>query len=308
MDWRNHLVSVKQFDAAAVAALFLSAGQLETQLDCGCIEQTLQGKVLANLFYEPSTRTSSSFAAAMMRQGGTVIGINDVAYSSVSKGENLADTIRTLGCYADIIALRHHEDDATEQAAAVSPVPVINAGNGKGEHPTQALLDLYTIYRRKGTLDGLTVTLMGDLKHGRTVHSLIQLLRPHGVRVRLVAPPELALPPAYMATGDVVMSDIADAITDTDVLYVTRVQKERLSAELGGKVFDYRVDQALMRRAKADMVLMHPLPRVGEIDPAVDSDPRAAYFAQMRYGMIVRMALVRDMVLARAEVPVLRVA
>lgn len=296
MEWKKALVEVGQFGVRDVAEVFKVARGIEAELEKGKVKQVLAGKVLANLFYEPSTRTSSSFYAAMARQGGSVIPINDVNYSSVSKGETLSDTVRTLACYADVIALRHPEDDAAARAAEVCPVPIINAGNGKGEHPTQALLDLFTIERECGRLSDLKVVLMGDLKHGRTVRSLVQLLRPHGAKVTLVAPHELQLGEDVKSSEDVVRHQLGEALRDADVLYVTRVQKERLSAELVAKDFTYTVGIEEMARANAKMVLMHPLPRVGEIDAAVDGDARAAYFRQMRYGMVVRMALLRMMV------------
>lgn len=304
MEWRRALVEIGQFGGAEIAELFAVVRGIEGELEEGKVRQVLAGKVLANLFYEPSTRTSSSFYAAMVRQGGSVIPINDVTYSSVSKGETLADTVRTLACYADVIALRHPADDATLQASRVCPVPVINAGNGKGEHPTQALLDLYTMVRElkleeAAELRGRVVAFVGDLLYGRTVHSLVKLLRLYSVKVVLVAPAALQLPYTLRQPDDVEMS-LADALAVADVLYVTRVQQERLPVELQGELrgvgFAYRVGVAEMARAKPSMVLMHPLPRVGEIEVAVDGDARAAYFRQMRYGMVVRMGVLRGMV------------
>jgi aspartate carbamoyltransferase len=259
----------------------------------------LHGHVLANLFYEPSTRTSSSFNAAMVRLGGRVLSINEVVYSSVSKGESLPDTVRTLECYADVIVLRHPEVGAAATAARYAHVPIINAGDGVGEHPTQALLDLFTIQEELGRVDGLKVAMVGDLKYGRTVHSLTRLLTQYHVELVFVSPDMLKLPPeivaevhgaglAYRETDD-----IHNIIGDADVLYVTRVQKERFSdlALYDAVKEHYVVDPTLMARAKEDMIVMHPLPRVGEIAYAVDDDPRAAYFRQMRNGMYIRMAL-----------------
>lgn len=283
--WRRAVVSIEQFSRDDIAEIFDLADRLaDTTL------KPLSGRSLANLFYEPSTRTSSSFFAAMTRLGGSVIPINEVNYSSVTKGETLEDTVRTLECYADAIVLRHYDNDAAERAARVCSVPVINAGNGTGEHPTQALLDLYTIRKERGGIDGLTVTMMGDLKHGRTVHSLTKLLRLYDARLRFVSPPELGMPAEYLRQGDAEYVDLGDAIRDTDVLYVTRVQKERIPGAIAID-FSYAVTPADMQRARGDMVLMHPLPRVGEIPTELDSDPRAAYFRQMRYGLHVRMAL-----------------
>ncbi len=287
--WREAVVSVDQFTPADLAEIFSLADRLAVEAG-----QPLSGRTLANLFYEPSTRTSSSFHAAMTKLGGTVIPINEVHYSSVSKGETLEDTVRTLACYADVIVLRHFDDDATERAVSVCDTPIINAGNGVGEHPTQALLDLYTIQREHGRIDGLTVTLMGDLKYGRTVHSLTKLLRLYDVRLNFVSPGSLRIPAAYLAASDAEYGELSEVVADTDVLYVTRVQKERCAAE---PVIDvsYAVTLDDMRRARDDMVLMHPMPRVGEIPTELDADPRAAYFRQMKYGLHVRMALLAEM-------------
>lgn len=250
----------------------------------------LTNSVLANLFYEPSTRTSSSFHAAMTKLGGSVIPINDVTYSSVSKGENLEDTIRTMGAYADVIVLRHPQVGSAERAAKVSPVPIINAGDGVGEHPTQALLDLYTIQQEQGRIDGLTITLVGDLKHGRTVHSLAKILRHYDVKLNFVAPPGLAMPEEYVREGDVqYFSGLEPVMHESDIIYMTRLQSERLDPE--SSVGTYGIDASDMQMAKPTMALMHPLPRVNEIDPAIDSDRRAAYFRQVKNGMFVRMAL-----------------
>lgn len=299
MEWNKALIEIGQFGQREIGELFGVVREIEQELEQGKVRQVMVGKVLANLFYEPSTRTSSSFYAAMVRQGGSVIPINDVTYSSVSKGETLADTVRTLACYADVIALRHPADDATLQASKVCPVPVINAGNGKAEHPTQALLDLYTMVaelklRDVNELKGRVVALVGDLLYGRTVHSLVKLLRLYGAQVLLVAPDVLQLPAVLRRAEDRVVS-LEEALGQADVMYVTRVQQERLPAELKGIEFGYRVGVAQMALAKRHMVLMHPLPRVGEIEEAVDADGRAAYFRQMRYGMVVRMGILRMM-------------
>lgn len=288
--WRQAVVSVDQFTRSDIEEIFALADRLAVGRT-----MPLTGKTIVNLFYEPSTRTSSSFYAAMTRLGGSVIPINEVNYSSVTKGETLEDTIRTLECYADAIVMRHYDDDASERAAAVASVPVINAGSGAAEHPTQALLDLYTIQKERGWVDSLTVSLMGDLKYGRTVHSLTKLLRLYDTKLRFVSPNELRLPPDYLLPGDEQFSDLDEVVEDTDVLYVTRVQKERLSDSIAID-FSYAVTREHMRRAKDNMVLMHPLPRVGEIPTDLDSDPRAAYFRQMRYGLHVRMALLVAMI------------
>jgi aspartate carbamoyltransferase len=266
-----------------------------------------RGKILANLFYEPSTRTSASFVAAMERLGGSVIGINEVHYSSVAKGESLPDTVRTLECYADVLVLRHPEVGAAAEAAKWCKKPVINAGDGVGEHPTQALLDLFTILEELGGVSGLTVTLLGDLRNGRTVHSLARLLAGYNVRLQLVSPPSLAMPAELLseldAAGVVVetVARIEDAIPHSDVVYATRVQKERFAqlADYEAVKDAFCITPETMQKAKKKMVLLHPLPRVNEIAVEVDDDPRAAYFRQIEYGLYVRMALLA-MVLGRA--------
>ncbi|MDC0033603.1 aspartate carbamoyltransferase [Alphaproteobacteria bacterium] len=283
--WRRAVLSVDQFAKPDITDIFATANRLAVGRT-----MPLGGKTIANLFYEPSTRTSSSFYAAMTKLGGNVIPINEVNYSSVSKGETLEDTIRTLECYVDAIVLRHYDDDATERAYNVASVPIINAGNGSGEHPTQALLDLYTIQLERGRIDGLTVTMMGDLKYGRTVHSLSKLLQLYDVKLQFVAPDELRMPSKYLTEGDREFDDLDDVIADTDILYVTRVQKERISGSIDID-FKYAVRPEHMARAREDMALMHPMPRVGEVPESLDNDPRSAYFRQMRYGLYVRMAL-----------------
>jgi aspartate carbamoyltransferase len=267
----------------------------------------LKGKILANVFYEPSTRTSSSFTAAMERLGGSVIPINEVRYSSVSKGETLIDTVRTLECYSDVIVLRHPETGAAATAARYLRKPLINAGDGTGEHPTQALLDLFTIQEELGRLEGLTVTLLGDLKYGRTVHSLARLLRLYGATLNYVSPEILRMPPSVIEELNAAniqqqeFTGLNEVVSRSDVFYVTRVQKERFqNMEEYESVKDaYVITPEIMANAKPQMVLMHPLPRVNEISVDVDNDPRAAYFRQMEYGLYVRMALLA-MVLGKA--------
>jgi aspartate carbamoyltransferase catalytic subunit len=259
----------------------------------------LKGHVLACVFYEPSTRTSSSFIAAMSRLGGSVIPINEVRYSSVTKGESLPDTIRTLESYADVIVLRHPEVGASQVAAEYARKPIINAGDGVGEHPTQALLDLYTIRSDLGQIDGLHVAMVGDLRYGRTVHSLARLLCLYDVQMTFVSPEILRLPLDVMNEvkdlGRPVREtyDVHDIIAEADVLYVTRVQRERFADQAQYEAVKdyYVVTPELMEKAKERTIIMHPLPRVGEISYALDDDPRAAYFRQMENGMYVRMAL-----------------
>jgi aspartate carbamoyltransferase catalytic subunit len=293
------ILSVSQFDRSKLEYIFGVAHEMRVLVERFGSADLLHGKILANLFYEPSTRTSSSFIAAMQRLGGQVIPINNVQYSSVSKGESLPDTVRTLECYADVIVLRHPEVGAAATAARYATKPVINAGDGIGEHPTQALLDLFTIEEALGRIEKLRIAMVGDLKYGRTVHSLTKLLVNYDVEFAFVSPEILAMPEDVL---DVVRQhghkfdvtdDVNAVISDVDVLYVTRVQKERFSdlAQYDRVKDQYVVDEALMEKAKRDMIVMHPLPRVNEISYAVDDDPRAAYFRQMVNGMYIRMAL-----------------
>ncbi len=254
-------------------------------------------RAVANLFYEPSTRTAASFHVAATRLGASVYSVDDVQFSSMAKGESLEDTIRVIGGYVDAIVLRHPEDDAAERAAAVSPVPVINAGCGAGEHPTQALLDLYTIEREMGPLSslvGLKVGLMGDLKHGRTVHSLVKLLRRYDTKIHLISPSGLQLPLSLKRGDEISLFSLESCIDQLDVLYLTRVQWERMhSSQQSFVKSEYSVIPKLMSKAKESMILMHPLPRREELPRELDDDPRAVYFKQARNGLYVRMALLQ---------------
>lgn len=259
----------------------------------GCDD--LKGSVMTSLFYEPSTRTSCSFKAAMLRLGGSVLDV-DLDSCSIKKGESFQDTVQTLSSYSDCIVMRHPERHSVHQAAKYSNVPVINAGDGIGEHPSQALLDLYTIYTELGIERPLKIGLVGDLKHGRTVHSLIQCLTKVNNKIifYLISPETLNLPTEYINDyAHFVESELEDCISDLDVLYVTRIQKERFNIveEYDAVKDSYVIDQSLMRQAKAQMIVMHPLPRLDEIAKEVDQDPRAAYFRQMKYGMYMRMAI-----------------
>jgi aspartate carbamoyltransferase len=293
------ILSVSQFDKEKLGYIFRVAHEMRVLVERFGSADLLQGKILANLFYEPSTRTSSSFMAAMLRLGGQVIPINNVQYSSVTKGESLPDTVRTLESYADVIVLRHPEVGSAAIAARYASKPVINAGDGIGEHPTQALLDLFTILEELGAVENLKVAMVGDLKYGRTVHSLTKLLVNYPVEFAFVSPEILAMPEDVIEVVErsghtyTVTQEIHDAIGDADVLYVTRVQKERFTdlAQYDRLKDQYVVDEALMTKAKGRMIVMHPLPRVSEISYAVDEDPRAAYFRQMRNGMYIRMAI-----------------
>jgi len=293
------IVSVRQFTREDLSYILSVSDEMRGIVRRVGATDLLKGHVLANLFYEPSTRTSSSFSAAMSRLGGSVIPIHGVQYSSVSKGESLPDTIRTLECYADVIVLRHPEVGASEVAARYASKPIISAGDGVGEHPTQGLLDLYTIRAELGAVDGLHVAMVGDLKNGRTVHSLARLLRMYDTRFTFVSPEILRLPEenklelAEAGRPFAETDNVEDVIGTADVIYVTRVQKERFAdlREYEAVKDYYTITPALMSRAKERMALMHPLPRVGEIQYDVDDDPRAAYFRQMENGMYVRMAL-----------------
>lgn len=260
-----------------------------------------KGKVLGSLFFEPSTRTRLSFEAAMLRLGGSCVTIPEPKGSSASKGESLADTIRTVGAYTDIIAMRHPHEGAAELAREVTPVPFINAGDGGHQHPTQTLTDLLTIHETKGTLENMTVGLCGDLKFGRTVHSLVKTLSKFkGNKFIFISPVELEIPEyikMYLTDRGVEFTEvrtIEEVMPQLDILYMTRVQRERFfnEADYVRLKDTYILDKQKMRTAKDDMIILHPLPRVNEISTEVDTDKRAKYFNQVKFGMIVRMALI----------------
>lgn len=293
------ILSVHQFDRNDLDYIFGVAHEMQEMVRRVGSFNLLTGKILANLFYEPSTRTSSSFTSAMERLGGSVIPISEVRYSSVAKGESLPDTIRTLEAYADVIVLRHPETGSAALAAKYARKPIINAGDGVGEHPTQALLDLFTIREELGDIEGLTITMLGDLKYGRTVHSLARLLTLYNVKINYVSPEILRMPAEIIdeiKAKSVPQQEFAaldPVLAETDVLYVTRVQKERFENPENYELVKgaYVITPEVMQPAKRDMIVMHPLPRVGEISMDFDDDPRAAYFRQMEYGLYVRMAL-----------------
>ncbi|GKZ48955.1 hypothetical protein AbraIFM66951_001203 [Aspergillus brasiliensis] len=314
---QKHVLSVNQFTRADLHLLFTVAQEMRLGVQRQGVLDVLKGRVLTTLFYEPSTRTSASFDAAMQRLGGRTIAIS-TEHSSTKKGETLQDTVRTLGCYGDAVVLRHPDPSSAETAAKFSPVPIINGGNGSVEHPTQAFLDLFTIREELGTVTGLTITFTGDLRYGRTVHSLLKLLQFYDVRVQLVAPKDLSLPEEVrqqvIASGQLVVESeelTPEIVARSDVLYSTRVQKERFSdlAQYERLKNSFIIDNALLKYAKSHMVVMHPLPRNAEISEEVDFDQRAAYFRQvsfspppliesdadvglqMRYGLYCRMAL-----------------
>ena len=296
----RHLIDTTDISVAEVDQI------LETALDIIAnrkkYSEACKGKKLATLFYEPSTRTRLSFTSAMMELGGNVLGFSDAASSSVSKGETVADTVRVIGCFADIIAMRHSKEGAPLVASHYANVPIINAGDGSHAHPTQTLTDLLTIRREKGRLNNLTIGFCGDLKFGRTVHSLIKALsRYTGINVILIAPEELRLPSYirrevcdknHVPTREV--ETMEEVISELDILYMTRVQKERfLDEEEFERLKDsFILNPERLRTAKKDMIILHPLPRVNEITRAVDNDPRAAYFRQVENGKFVRMALI----------------
>jgi aspartate carbamoyltransferase catalytic subunit len=301
----RHVVESQQFSRALMEDIFERTDRLRS--DPHRAAGRLQGRVMAALFYEPSTRTRLSFEAAMLRLGGRAMGTDNAKeFSSASKGETLEDTIRIVSGYADAIVLRHPEEGAAARAAAVSDVPIINGGDGRGQHPTQALLDVYTIADELGRIDGVRVAMVGDLANGRTVRSLAYLLSKfEGVEVVFVAPPQVRMRDditAHLTEHGVrwhESEDLDAVLPEVDVVYQTRIQKERFASreEYEAVKGVYVIDDAAMARLGEKAIVMHPLPRVDEIQTSVDADPRAAYFRQARNGMYVRMALL-DMVLS----------
>lgn len=294
----HHLVRTQQFTRASLKHLFALAGQLqERQDDC------LRGKIMASLFFEPSTRTRFSFESAMMRLGGDVLTAeNGRESSSSAKGESLEDTIRVMNYYADVIVMRHPEAGASERASKISGIPVINAGDGAGQHPTQALLDLYTIEKELGRTDGITVAFVGDLKYGRAARSLAYLLgKFDDIRMLFVSEPQLRMEEdikGYLKRHNVAFEETEDfktAIQNTDVVYQTRIQKERFASEedYRARFGKYVIDRKVADSMKDGAIIIHPLPRVGEITPEVDDSPHAVYFKQVGYGHAVRMALLK---------------
>jgi aspartate carbamoyltransferase catalytic subunit len=290
------LISIKGLKKEEIDYVLETADKFESLAETG--SDLLRGKVLATVFFEPSTRTRLSFQTAMYKLGGNVINFGKPDFSSVSKGETLADTIRVVGKYSDIIVLRHSLEGSARFAAEYSEVPIINGGSGAEEHPTQALLDLYTIFKEKGKIDGLNIALIGDLRYGRTVHSLAYALSFYDVKLSMVSPDLLKMRKEILKEIQnrieiSEFSSVDEIISDVDVLYVTRIQKERFP-DLGEyeKVRGiYSVDLSTLRPAKDDLVILHPLPRVDEISIDVDSTPYAKYFEQTRNGVVVRMTL-----------------
>ena len=305
----RHLMSPLDFSVEELDKVLNLANDIEKNPEK--YAHACDGKIMATLFYEPSTRTRLSFESAMLRLGGKVLGFSSADSSSAAKGESVADTIRVVSCYADICAMRHPKEGAPLVASMASEIPVINAGDGGHQHPTQTLTDLLTIHSLKGGIGNMTVGLCGDLKFGRTVHSLIHaLVRYPNIRFVLISPPELRVPD-YIRESVLDAKNITyrettnldDAMEELDILYMTRVQRERFFNEEDYiRMKDcYILDKEKMKLARPDMYVLHPLPRVNEISVEVDDDPRAAYFKQAQYGVYVRMALI--MTLLEVEQP-----
>lgn len=298
----RHIVEVGQFDRASLERLFANADRMRTLSRTAA---PLRGLVLATIFYEPSTRTRLSFEAAMLRLGGGVISTENAReFSSAIKGETVEDTVRIVEGYADAIVIRHYEEGAAHRAAEVVSVPVINAGDGPGEHPTQALLDLYTIKHELGRIDNLRIALVGDLRYGRTARSLARLLcLTHGTELIFVAPPVVAMGEdiktdlRQRGVSFAVEPNLPDVLPNVDVVYQTRIQKERFDnpADYDAARGVYIVDREMMARLNPNAILLHPLPRVDEIAADVDADPRAAYFRQAHNGLFIRMALLSEL-------------
>jgi aspartate carbamoyltransferase catalytic subunit len=295
----RHVIESQQFSRSSLEELFARSEEIKREPHR--FMGRLAGQVMAALFYEPSTRTRLSFEAAMLRLGGQTMGTDNAReFSSAAKGETLEDTIRIVSGYADVIVLRHNEEGAAKRAAAVSSVPIINAGDGPGQHPTQALLDLYTIRDELSRIDGVRVAMVGDLANGRTVRSLVYLLSKFkDIKFWFVAPPQVGMRDDLKAHLDehhvpwVETQDLESVLPEVDVVYQTRIQKERFAdPETYNAVKGvYRIDKSAMELMRKYAILMHPLPRVDEISPEVDDDPRAAYFRQARNGLQIRMAL-----------------
>ncbi len=297
MDFEGRdIISIEDFSQQEINHILDIAKNMEPYAKTG--SEILKGKILATLFFEPSTRTRLSFETAILKLGGSYIGFAEPDLTSARKGENIADTIRTVENYADVIALRHSLEGSAKLAADFSRVPIINAGTGAEEHPTQALIDLCTIRKDKGKIDGLKIALLGDLRYGRTVHSLAYALSLYNVELYLVSPENLRMRKDVLQTIKnrikvTENSTLEGIIPQIDVLYVTRIQKERFpnAAEYAEVKGAYRIDLKTIEKARKDMIILHPLPRVDEISPEVDSTPQARYFQQVWNGIVVRMAL-----------------
>ena len=298
----HHIIKAQQFDRELLDEIFAVATEMENVAVEG--SDILRRKVMATLFYEPSTRTRLSFEAAMRKLGGEVITTESAReFSSAAKGETLEDTVRVMEGYSDVIVLRHFESGAAERAAAVSRIPIINAGDGPGQHPTQALLDIYTIKKELDKLDGISIAMVGDLANGRTVRSLSYLLTKYdGIKIYFVAPEVVRMHDdikEYLAEHNTFFAeeeDLREVVPKVDVIYQTRIQKERF----GERTEDYEkakgkyiIDKNILKIMKKDAIIMHPLPRLDELKPEVDDDPRAAYFRQAQNGLYIRMALLK---------------
>ena len=290
------LVSISDYSKEEILSILDSAADFEANPN----RKTLDGKVIATLFFEPSTRTRLSFETAVNRLGGRIIGFSDSTTSSSVKGETLHDTIRMVSCYADAIVMRHTLEGAARYASEISPVPIINAGDGANQHPSQTLLDLYSIFKTQGTLENLNICLVGDLKYGRTVHSLIMAMSHFHPTFKFIAPEELKMPDEYKVfckSHNIPFSEsteLTENFNDADILYITRVQKERfldlIEFEKVKNVYTLKND--MLADTKPNLKILHPLPRVNEIDPDVDSNPKAYYFQQAQNGLFVREAII----------------
>lgn len=295
------LISIADFNKAELLSLLDLAADFEKNPN----QKIMDGKVVATLFFEPSTRTRLSFETAVNRLGGRIIGFSDATTSSSVKGETLNDTIKMVACYADAIVMRHPLEGAARYASEVSPVPIINAGDGANQHPSQTLLDLYSIKKTQGTLENLTICLVGDLKYGRTVHSLIMAMSHFNPTFRFIAPKELRMPDEYKKFCNkkgikyTEQTELQGSFDDADILYITRVQKERFldMMEFEKVKNSYTLKKEMLDNTKETLKILHPLPRVNEIDPDVDTSPKAYYFDQAQNGLYVRQAILSKLIL-----------
>jgi aspartate carbamoyltransferase catalytic subunit len=299
----SHILSTNQFlDPKVLSEIFATASKIEKQEKAGTLKPVLAGKIIATLFYEPSTRTRFSFEGSMLKLGGDVITTENAGeFSSAIKGETIQDTIRIVANYVDAIVMRHNIEGSAKIAASVSPVPIINAGDGAGEHPTQALLDMYTIKKELGKIEGLKIAVAGDLLYGRASRSLIHLLSAYKNQITLVSPPQLKFPEGHKKMFGNGMkfaesTDLREVASQVDVLYMTRIQKERFSnlADYEKLKGSYVLNMDIVKTMQKHAIIMHPLPRVDEITPDVDNDPRAAYFREAKNGLYIRMALLQS--------------
>ena len=304
----RHILDSDQFSREDIEIVLEYTEKVEKLLNQNRAFGILKGKILASLFFESSTRTRLSFETAMNRLGGRVITTVGFQFSSISKGETLTDTMKMIEAYADIAVIRHPVEGSSRIAASSVNIPVINGGDGTGQHPTQALLDLYTIFREKGTVDGMKIAFVGDLKFGRTIHSLIKFLKLFDVEIVLISPMDLAIPESYrkeLVKNNSQFEETEDikAVWDCDVAYITRIQEERFvdRNEYERLKNSYMINRAFLQASRRETLILHPLPRVNELSTDVDDMPNAAYFRQAAYGVLVRMALLS--LLTRAELP-----